>query len=281
MPQSFSKHEGVSQPYRENSSHSHRYANDRSSPGLYSHKPYDRPASTHGLPNVAPSAHHPHSARTNYSLDRSSHTRFHIPSGFKTKAQAKKDTTPSSDFQQSLPSKNPQNLAGTKKIPNSSNVGTALTCKYSSTRTYWCDLPGQGLLIEFGDSWILELVNDGGDREANCVGSGKAQRWKVAVPGICPFHVVAKKQTNNVTDCGGIAGHSHEPLVAGPKHNVAVTGSSLMLKQPLVTMPMPMHALLMSSELRSSSLYYYLDPTFKTKYPDFYANLAGTCIIEL
>ncbi|KAJ2688811.1 hypothetical protein IWW39_001952 [Coemansia spiralis] len=127
--------------------------------------------------------------------------------------------------------------------------------------------PGQGLLVEFRDSWVLDLVSGSGRAEAGS--------WKVVVPGICPFHVAAKQLKTGVTQCGGMLTHAHESQEAGPNFTNEVTERSLVLKQSLVTAPMPMHALIISPELRAVSLYFYFDIKFKASYPEAYANLNG------
>ncbi|KAJ2317150.1 hypothetical protein GGI00_006837 [Coemansia sp. RSA 2681] len=145
-----------------------------------------------------------------------------------------------------------------------------------ASTTFWCERPGQGVLVDFKDSWVLELVS-GGERETGeAVESDMAMAWSVVVPGICPFHVVAKQSKDGAALCGGIFQHTHEtPEEVGPNHINLVTSKSLVLNQPLVTMPMSMHALLLSPELRAASLYFYNDHKFKANYPDLYLNLQG------
>ncbi|KAJ1909613.1 hypothetical protein LPJ71_003466 [Coemansia sp. S17] len=138
--------------------------------------------------------------------------------------------------------------------------------------TYWCQAAGQGLLVEFKDSWILELVTGG---LAAGAARDRIASWRVVVPGICPFHIVAKQFKGDKTWCGGMFTHAHESQEAGPNFVNEVTDESLVLNRPLVTSPMPMHALIMSPELRAASLYFYFDLKFKASYPEAYANLQG------
>ncbi|KAJ2048653.1 hypothetical protein GGI08_005943 [Coemansia sp. S2] len=143
--------------------------------------------------------------------------------------------------------------------------------------TYWCQAAGQGLLVEFKDSWILELVTGG---LAAGAARDRIASWRVVVPGICPFHIVAKQFKGDKTWCGGMFTHAHESQEAGPNFVNEVTDESLVLNRPLVTSPMPMHALIMSPELRAASLYFYFDLKFKASYPEAYANLQGPCYLD-
>ncbi|KAJ2260159.1 hypothetical protein GGI01_003177 [Coemansia sp. RSA 376] len=146
--------------------------------------------------------------------------------------------------------------------------------------TYWCQAAGQGLLVEFKDSWILELVTGG---LAAGAARDRIASWRVVVPGICPFHIVAKQFKGDKTWCGGMFTHAHESQEAGPNFVNEVTDESLVLNRPLVTSPMPMHALIMSPELRVASLYFYFDLKFKASYPEAYANLQAAlpAVLEL
>ncbi|KAJ2162497.1 hypothetical protein GGF46_000628 [Coemansia sp. RSA 552] len=115
---------------------------------------------------------------------------------------------------------------------------------------YWCEEPGQSTLVRFADIWVLGLVdNKPKAKLASRTG------YDVAVPGLCPFHVIAHHNPNDSVDCGGVNTHVHEAVAGGD----TVPWGPLVLNMPLVTYPMPLSALLMSDELRRVSLYYYRD----------------------
>ncbi|KAJ2753882.1 hypothetical protein GGI19_002812 [Coemansia pectinata] len=201
-----------------------------------------------------------------------------IPSGF-IKRSASSDLSPPT-----RPRESSDAIASTKAKPASGKAAQSSdsTNDDADTKvaTYWCQAPGQGLLVEFRDSWILELVSGG---LATDTASDRAMSWKVVVPGICPFHVVAKQFKGDRTWCGGMFTHAHESQEAGPNFVNDVTDKSLVLKRPLITAPMPMHALIMSPELRAASLYFYFDLKFRASYPEEYANLRAVppAILEL
>ncbi|KAJ2890195.1 hypothetical protein GGI21_006262 [Coemansia aciculifera] len=204
-----------------------------------------------------------------------------IPSGFSKRSSvsvAPRERQPRmqeegrGDSSKSVLSKKPVPIASTD---GSSGVG-ASSLTSMTTKTFWCEEPGRGMLVVFKDSWILKLTSRGELEAGEITDRSVVGAWNVVVPGICPFHIIAQRGKDDSAVCGGIYQHIHDAVEdMRPGCIYSVTSDSLVLNQPLVTTSMPMHALLLSPELRRVSLFYYNDGTFSGSYPDVYTNLQG------
>ncbi|KAJ2803923.1 hypothetical protein H4R20_002701 [Coemansia guatemalensis] len=109
----------------------------------------------------------------------------------------------------------------------------------------------------FYDTCILQLVerDEGAPPPKPSPGGG----YTVTIPGLCPFHVIAEKQANGTTICGGIQSHVHEKAPSEIADNKVVTKGSLVLKIPLVTQPVPFSVLLSIPDLRRIAVYFHRD----------------------
>lgn len=133
--------------------------------------------------------------------------------------------------------------------------------------------------MEFRDHWITDLLDQPDTGEIY----EKNQRHSVVVPGLCPFHILAQHTRQGTAICGGLPIHIHEATITRPDDSHTVDKHSMVLNQALVTIPIPMDALIASYYLFTHSLYYYLDAKFKASYADAYQLLdtKGPPVLDL
>ncbi|KAJ1733404.1 hypothetical protein LPJ61_001580 [Coemansia biformis] len=137
----------------------------------------------------------------------------------------------------------------------SSSRSASPDTKPKAIHTYWCHVPGRCVQVSFAGDWVLPLVEGNGD-------GMKEDRpaVSVAVRGLCPFHVVAARNSDDSVDCGGINLHMHASDTGAADGSSGKMASRLpVLSISLVTEPMPLSALLCFTVLRRVSLYFYKD----------------------
>ncbi|KAJ1823006.1 hypothetical protein LPJ56_000373 [Coemansia sp. RSA 2599] len=133
-------------------------------------------------------------------------------------------------------------------------------------RIYWCQRHGLSLKVQFKGSWIAGLA---ASQEPMCAKTKEATT--VVVPGLCPFHVIAERDSSQRVLCGGCNSHMHEDGPGSMGAATIDTDTMLVLDTPLVTHPVPLDILIRSPELRIRALYFYVDAAFKLTYPSAYA----------
>ncbi|KAJ2772970.1 hypothetical protein IWQ57_001525 [Coemansia nantahalensis] len=151
----------------------------------------------------------------------------------------------------SLPAQSPAR-APARPAPASSGPPAAPLREF---HTYWCNTPGPCIQTAFVGDWVLPLV-EGGRGAAT---KDRYNRRLVTVRGLCPFHVIAVRNSDNSASCGGINTHVHEPTGHQAGTEVVVTSAMPQLSVPLVTTPIPLSALLQFAALRRVAMYTFKD----------------------
>ncbi|KAJ1664915.1 hypothetical protein IW140_003734 [Coemansia sp. RSA 1813] len=144
--------------------------------------------------------------------------------------------------------------------------------KTAERSLYWCQEPGQQVMIQFKGRSVLGIIS-GNLADSELLEERDRGECDVLVLGLCPFHVIAKKLSDETTYCGGSNVHMHEKNANGPGMVDSIASQIDTLDTALVTQPMPMSAVIRLPELRVLSLYVYEDAGYRKSYPGAYTKI--------